>query len=187
MLGAAGALSAGIGALSELLSPTTKSKTGVSQTSTFDIGKSGPAVQTGSVLPTQNLSPATFSAALSAQSTASTTSSDKTAAFQKLFSDLDTDGSGGISKAEFEQQLGAGGTNVANADKVFGKLDKDGDGSISLDELTSALSATKHKRAHKHGQGGNQDPLLKALNDAYQQTNNLTAASASKSAVSVSA
>ena len=181
-----GALSSGIGALSALLSPQDKPKTGVSSGAAFDIGSAGSAKQAASAFPASNLSPATFSAVLSAQSDASASSSDKSAALQRLFSDLDTDGSGGISKAEFEQQLGAGGTNVANADKVFGKIDADGDGSISLDELTKALSATKHKHAHRHGQGGNQDPLLKALDDVYQQTKSLTKTPA-KSSVSVAA
>ena len=42
--------------------------------------------------------------------------------------------------------LGAGGTNLAQADSVFGKLDKDGDGSVSLKELASALKGGKASR-----------------------------------------
>ena len=45
--------------------------------------------------------------------------------------------------------LGAGGTNLDNADSVFGKLDKDGDGSVSLGELASALKGGKG-RHHRH-------------------------------------
>ena len=60
-------------------------------------------------------------------------------ALQDLFSQIDGDGDGKISKSEFENALGAGGTNLAQADDVFGKLDKNGDGSVSLDEMTSAL------------------------------------------------
>ena len=47
-------------------------------------------------------------------------------------------------KSEFETALGAGGTNLTQADSVFGKLDKDGDGSVSLKELASALKGGKH-------------------------------------------
>ncbi len=45
-------------------------------------------------------------------------------ALKDLFSQLDADGDGQISKTEFESALGAGGTNLAQADDVFGKLDK---------------------------------------------------------------
>jgi len=58
-----------------------------------------------------------------------------------LFSQLDADGDGQISEAEFENALGAGGTNPARADDVFSKLDQNSDGSVSLDEMTSALKA----------------------------------------------
>ena len=58
-----------------------------------------------------------------------------------LFSQLDADGDGQISEAEFENALGAGGTNPARADNVFSKLDQNSDGSVSLDEMTSALKA----------------------------------------------
>jgi hypothetical protein len=67
--------------------------------------------------------------------------------------------------------LGAGGTNLAQADDVFGKLDKDSDGSVSLDEMSSALKgAGGHGHRHKHHVGGSQesnsDPLLQALDGA---------------------
>ena len=55
-------------------------------------------------------------------------------ALQDLFSQIDTNGDGQISKSEFENALGAGGTNLAQADDVFNKLDTNGDGSVSLDE-----------------------------------------------------
>lgn len=63
-----------------------------------------------------------------------------------LFSQLDADGDGQISKAEFENALGAGGTNLAQADEVFSKLDQNSDGSVGLDEMTSAL---KTGRLHR--------------------------------------
>jgi len=75
-----------------------------------------------------------------------------------------------VSKSEFENALGAGGTNLAQADDVFGKLDKNGDGSVSLDEMSSALKgAGGHGHRHKHHVGGsdsNSDPLLQALDGA---------------------
>ena len=94
-----------------------------------------------------------MSALLAAQSqsteTTSSTSADTTAstsrsnALKDLFKLLDGDGDGKISKAEFEDKLGAGGTNTANADSVFAKLDTDGDGSVNLDELSAVAKGRK--------------------------------------------
>jgi len=101
------------------------------------------------------LSPDLMNALISAQSQASDASkppasTSKSDALKDLFSLLDSDGNGKISKSEFEDKLGAGGTNTANADSVFGKLDQDGDGSVSIKELASALKLDGHDR-HRHG------------------------------------
>jgi len=125
------------------------------------------------------ISPQTMSALLDAQSQSGTTSSTTTSpsdALQNLFNDIDTNGDGSITKSEFESALGAGGTNVANADKVFGELDSNGDGSVSLDELKSALQGAGHHGGHHmhasgsgdssaDGSGGDasSNPLLQAL------------------------
>jgi len=102
------------------------------------------------------ISPQTMSALLAAQSQAGTTSSTSTStspsdALQNLFNDIDTNGDGSITKAEFENALGAGGTNTAAADQVFNQLDTNGDGTVSLDELKSALQgAGGHHGGHHH-------------------------------------
>jgi hypothetical protein len=95
-----------------------------------------------------------MSALLDAQSQTNVSANSKTRsdALKSLFNQLDGDGDGSISKAEFEDKLGAGGTNVANADKVFAKLDKDGDGSVSIDELGKALNGAG--KSHHGGGGG---------------------------------
>ena len=90
-----------------------------------------------------------------------------------LFSQLDANGDGQISKAEFENALGAGGTNLAQADDVFSKLDQNSDGSVGLDEMASALKAG---HGHRHavsafdrnaaGDGTDSDPLAQALQGA---------------------
>jgi len=81
-----------------------------------------------------------------------------------MIAQIDGDGDGKITKSEFEDALGAGGTNLAQADDVFGKLDKDGDGSVSLAELASALKGGKGHRHHdRESVGSNSDPLLQAL------------------------
>lgn len=113
------------------------------------------------------LSPQTMNALFAAQDPSqSSTPTSKADALKDLFSKLDGNGDGKITKAEFEDKLGAGGTNVANADKVFGKIDTNGDGSVSLDELTAALTVKKSKGARhaNNGEGkGGEDALLKAL------------------------
>ena len=99
-----------------------------------------------------------MSALLAAQSQSSsarprTTASAPTspaAALQDLFSQIDANGDGQITKSEFENALGAGGTNIAQADDVFSKLDTNGDGTVSLDELKSALKGAGGKGGHHH-------------------------------------
>jgi hypothetical protein len=98
------------------------------------------------------ISPETMSALLDAQSQSGTTSATPTSpsdALKDLFSQIDGNGDGSISKSEFESALGAGGTNTAAADKVFGDLDSNGDGSVSLDEIKSALQGSGH-HGHRH-------------------------------------
>ncbi len=116
------------------------------------------------------------------QSQASTAPTSRSDALKDLFSQLDANSDGKVSKSEFENALGAGGTNIAEADDVFGKLDKDGDGSASLDEMSSVLKgAGGHGHRHKHvassdgssdssgTSGSDSDPLLQAL-DATAST-----------------
>src|ERR1700686_967984 len=96
-----------------------------------------------------------MSALLAAQSQSSTGSTasapaSRSDALKDLFSQLDTNGDGQISKSEFENALGAGGTNIAQADAVFNKLDTNGDGSVSLNELKSALQGAGGKGGHHH-------------------------------------
>jgi Ca2+-binding EF-hand superfamily protein len=176
MLLALGALSTAFDALQSLTAKKSSSSqaTGFSQTATtpFDTASS-PASGSGGCPPGGGLSPATMSALLAAQdpSQASTASSSRSDALKDLFSQLDADGDGKVSKSDFENALGAGGTNIAQADDVFGKLDKNGDGSVSLDEMSSALKgAGGHGHRHKHHAGdseeSNSKPLLQALDGA---------------------
>jgi hypothetical protein len=68
---------------------------------------------------------------------------------QSLFSQLDTDGDGSISKSEFEGALSQSGVDTSSADALFAKLDQNGDGSVSQSELSSAAH-----RGHGHGHDG---------------------------------
>jgi len=160
MLLALGAVSTALDVLQSLTSskPSSPQSTGFGQSSAnpFDFSGNGPA--SGSPTPppwsggTSKISPATLGALLAAQSQSSmgsTTSAlaSRPDALKDLFSQLDTNGDGKISKSEFENALGAGGSNIAQAEDVFGKLDQDGSETVSLDEMSSAL---KGRGRHHH-------------------------------------
>jgi hypothetical protein len=121
-----------------------------------------------------SISPETMSALLAAQSqsgSAAPAPMSRSDALKDLFAQIDADGDGRIIKSEFENALGAGGTNLAQADDVFSKLDKDGGGSVSLDEMAAALKGGKghHRRHHVasgSGDGTDTDPLMQALQGA---------------------
>lgn len=120
------------------------------------------------------LSAETMSALLAAQSQSGTsfTPMGRGEALKDLFARIDADGDGKITKDEFEDALGAGRTNLEQADDVFGKLDKDGDGSVSLNELASALMPRRrgHDRAESGAGDEARDPLLAALDGATGST-----------------
>jgi len=164
MLLALGAVSSALDALQSLTSSkSTSPSTGFSHSATnpFDLSASGPASASSTPPPwpggTSKISPATLGALLAAQSQSSmgsTTSAlaSRPDALKDLFSHLDTDHDGQISKSEFESALGAGGTNLAQADDVFGKLDQDGSETVSLDEMSSALKGrARHHHASYNG------------------------------------
>lgn len=183
-LALAGAAAGALDLLSSLAAgkagSATKAKVGLTQNTSSPFGltaASTTASQSSGVAGTGQsgaLSPQTLNALLAAQdpSQASASSStSKSGALKNLFSLLDNNGDGQISKSEFESNLGAGGTNIANADSVFGKLDTNGDGSVSLDELSAALKGKGGGGGHHHAHGtgggkGGQDALLQALDGA---------------------
>jgi Ca2+-binding EF-hand superfamily protein len=197
MLPALGAASSLLDALQSLTQtkPSSPPTTGFSQTSTTPFDPSGSATPPANPVPatgfggSSQLSPVTMSALLAAQSQSSAATPTPAAtsqsdAMKDLFSKLDANGDGQISKSEFENALGAGGTNIAQADDVFNKMDTNGDGNISLDEMSSALKGSGGKGGHHHHHhvaasdgssdasssgstsGSNSDSLLQALNGA---------------------
>jgi Ca2+-binding EF-hand superfamily protein len=177
MLFALGAVSSALDAIQSLTSSKSSStqQTGSSQsasTNPFAIDSDNSSTTSGAT-PSVNagyypqISPETMNALFAAQSqsasstdsSTSSTSSSATSstsmsqddALKDLFSKLDANGDGQISKSEFENALGAGGTNLAQADDVFSKLDTNSDGSVSLDELSKALKgAGGHHGGHHH-------------------------------------
>jgi len=186
MLLALGAASSVIDALQSLTSQKSSSA-GEPAANPFDV--TGDATASAGVAPSQPvggfspISPQTMSALIAAQGdTTNTAPTNPPEALQDLFSQIDANGDGSITKAEFESALGAGGTNIAAADDVFGKLDSNGDGSVSLDEMKSALQGAGGQHGHghhmhAHGAGGgygsdpSSDPLLQALSDASSSSN----------------
>jgi hypothetical protein len=184
MLFALGAVSSALDALQSITSKSSSghsSGSGKAATNPFDLVANTDATGTvkpssGSTSAGSQISAQTMSALLAAQSQ-STSSTGSTASapadpLQDLFSLIDGNGDGKISKSEFEDALGAGGTNLANADSVFGKLDKNGDGNVGLDELKSALQGARGHRHHHTaspsdagggGSKGSGDPLAQAL------------------------
>ncbi len=179
--GAIGAAAAAAGSALDLLSSLTPGKsasttTGVKQPGSI-FGLTDPTGLTQTLTPASStnatpsgtLSPSTFNALLVSQDP---TSSSPTDALKDLFGQIDTNGDGKITKAEFEDKLGAGGTNIQAADNVFDKMDTDGDGSVSINEMASALKG-KGGAHHAHhsgggggGGGGGADALMQALQGA---------------------
>jgi Ca2+-binding EF-hand superfamily protein len=164
MLMALGAISSAVDALQSLTSSSSSQSSSSAQTSSSPFGLDNTVA---SIAPPNTfgsngvaqISPQTMSALIAAQGQlgSSTTSSssaslDPSQALQDLFSQIDANGDGQISKSEFENALGAGGTNLAQADDVFNKLDTNGDGSVSLSELKSALQGAggHHGGGHHH-------------------------------------
>jgi Ca2+-binding EF-hand superfamily protein len=185
MFFALGAASSAFDALKALTSSKSSSAptTGVTQNpaSAFDVLSSNSSASVGQGSGSSSggggsqISAATMSALLDAQSQSSagastTASKSRSDALKDLFGQIDSDGDGKITKSEFEEALGAGGTNLTQADSVFGKLDKDGDGSVSLKELASALKGGKkhheHAESSSSDDGSNSDPFSQALQGA---------------------
>lgn len=173
---AAGAAAGAVDFLSSLV----QKKTGTTKTSGTQSGSSSPfdvlglgntsgstQILSSSAARTSGaLSPTTFNALLASQDP-----SKPSDALKDLFSQLDGNSDGKITKSEFEDKLGAGGTNVAAADNVFNKMDTDGDGSVSIDEMATALKGKAGGAHHAHGGGGGKggggaDALMEALQAA---------------------
>jgi EF-hand domain pair len=176
MIPAIAAATSAIDALKALTS--TKPTTGVNQGSAnlfaFSADASAsPGWSSGSGAgKSSQISPETMSAllGLQGQSGPGASAPNRADTLKDLFSQIDVDGDGKLTKSEFGNALGAGGTNTDRADDVFSKLDKDGDGSVSLGELMSALRGGKghhrHRAASGSGESGESDPLLQALQGA---------------------
>jgi hypothetical protein len=101
-----------------------------------------------------------------------------------LFSNLDGNGDGAISKSEFEAVVGANG-NTGAADALFSQIDANGDGSISPSEFAAATQGSgAHGHHHHHvdaggqGQSGQSDPLASLFGTSADGATTSTATNA---------
>lgn len=172
---AAGAAAGAVDFLSSLVKPkssatnTSGTQSSSSPFSLTNLGKTSGSTQilsSSAARTSGTLSPETFNALLAQQDP-----SKPSDALKDLFSQIDGNSDGKITKSEFEDKLGAGGTNTAAADNVFNQMDTDGDGSVSLEEMASALKGKAGGAQHAHGGGGGKggggaDALMDALQAA---------------------
>lgn len=143
-----------------------------------------PVSATGAGASTPSFDPGMLAALLSLQGQQANTGASGSSG---LFSKLDTNGDGQISKAEFESALGSNGVDTSSADALFSKLDTNGDGSVSQSELAS----TQHGHGHHHhqmvgagqggssGEGGGLSSLLNSTNADGSTTKTATNADGS--------
>lgn len=153
--GAVGAAAAAAGTALDLLSSLGPSKSGAGRTagikqpgSIFDLSGSSATTQgskaSAGTAPSGTLAPSTFNALLSAQDASQPGSITPPDPLKDLFAQIDCNADGEITKAEFQDKLGAGGTNVQAADNVFSKMDADGDGVVSFNEMAASLRGRHH-------------------------------------------
>ena len=94
--------------------------------------------------------------AAQAQQSGTTTPDPLSPQQQKVFSELDTNGDGTVTKSELEADFGT--NNKQLADAVFSKLDTNNDGSISASEFGAGTTKTAHHGHHHHMQASSADP-----------------------------
>jgi hypothetical protein len=108
-----------------------------------------------------------------------------------LFSNLDGNGDGAISKSEFEAAFGANG-NTGAADALFNQIDANGDDSISPSEFAAATQGSgPHGHHHHHmdaggqGRSGQSDPLASLLGTSADGATTSTATNADGSTTTI--
>jgi EF hand domain-containing protein len=133
-------------------------------------------------------SPDTMTSLMSVQEQPSGVNPFVAAHAQALFSQLDANGDGQVSKSEFEDIFGSN-ADMSKVDGLFNALDGNGDGSVSQDELTSAMQASHAHHHHHHhanpGQGVG-DIVQALLSGAQGATANTTSNSDGSSTTTIS-
>jgi hypothetical protein len=72
----------------------------------------------------------------------------------KVFSDMDTDTDGSVTKDEFVKGLESKGVSSEDATKQYQAIDKEGTGSITKDDLESAIKSGDFKPPRPQGGAG---------------------------------
>jgi EF-hand domain pair len=147
---AGAAASSALDLISTLQQTLTPKTSGNPVVQAFDpaAGAGPSATSASAAAPSAPVAPGTMNTLLSVQGQPGLVNGD---AFSKqLFSLLDGNGDGTISKSEFEATIGRNG-KTAQADSIFSRLDTNGDGSVSQSELTSALQNASQAHRHHHG------------------------------------
>lgn len=72
----------------------------------------------------------------------------------KVFSDMDTDTDGSVTKDEFVKGLESKGVSSEDATKQYEAIDKEGTGSITKDDLESAIKSGDFKPPRPQGGAG---------------------------------
>jgi hypothetical protein len=122
----------------------------------------------GTAAPCPAFSTDTMSSLMSLQEQPSGVNPFVAARSQALFSQLDANGDGQVSKSEFENVFGSG-ADQSKVDGLFNALDANGDGSVSQDELTSAVQASHALHHHHHADSGQgAGDILQALTSGTQ-------------------
>src|SRR5262245_16855792 len=133
-------------------------------------------------------SPDTMTSLMSVQEQPSGVNPFVAAHAQALFSQLDANGDGQVSKSEFEDIFGSN-ADMSKVDGLFNALDGNGDGSVSQDELTSAMQASHaHHHHHHHANPGEGvgDIVQALLSGAHGATANTTSNSDGSSTTTIS-
>lgn len=102
-----------------------------------------------------------------------------------LFDQIDTSGSGTITKQQFEQAFQSmnpsKGFQKMGADAIWAKLDPNGTGSVSKQDFVSGMTSMMHH--HHHGQEGAQS----AAQTVGSSTSSLSSLGGSGSSINISA
>ena len=145
--------------------PTGRSDPAATSAASSDASTAAPgATSSGGSCP--NFSPDTMATLISAQGQWG--ANPVAAQAQSLFTQVDADGDGKISKSEFEDVFGSN-ADLTKVDGLFNALDSNGDGAVGEDELKSAAqqSHAHHHHRHMHGAGsGGGGGLSGLLNSA---------------------
>jgi len=132
-------------------------------------------------------SPDTMTSLMSVQEQPSGVNPFVAAHAQELFSQLDANGDGQISKSEFEDIFGSN-ADMSKVDGLFNALDGNGDGSVSQDELTSAMQASHahHHHHHAHPSQGADDIVQALMSGTQGATANTTSNSDGSNTTTIS-